>query len=108
VLFTAPHSQLVVMCIVPGGDIGDEVHANVDQFFRVEGGEARFVFNGREERMAHSGDAVLVPMGTRHNVINSSTTETLRLYTIYSPPNHPDGTVHLTRADADAAEKAHA
>jgi mannose-6-phosphate isomerase-like protein (cupin superfamily) len=104
VLFTGPHSQLVVMCLQPGEDIGDEVHPHVDQFFRIEKGQAKFVLNEKEEHMAHAGDAVVVPAGTYHNVINTSKTLKLKLYTIYSPPNHPDGTVHKTKADAVAAE----
>jgi mannose-6-phosphate isomerase-like protein (cupin superfamily) len=104
VLFTAQHSQLVVMCLRPSEEIGNEVHPKVDQFFRIEKGEAKFVFNEKEERTAHEGDAVLVPAGTYHNVVNTSKIEMLKLYTIYSPPNHPDGTVHKTRAEAEAAE----
>lgn len=108
VLFTAEHAQLVVMSLQPGEDIGDEVHPDVDQFFRIERGEARFVFDDKDEYLAHDGDAVVVPAGTRHNVINSSKTAPLKLYTIYSPPNHPDGTVHKTKREAEAAEAAHA
>ena len=104
VLFTGPHAQLVVMCLQPGEDIGDEVHACVDQFFRIEQGQARFLFSENQERLAGEGDAVLVPAGTYHNVTNASKTELLKLYTIYSPPNHPDGTVHETKAEAEAAE----
>lgn len=104
VLFTAQHAQLVVMCLRPGEDIGDEVHSNVDQFFRIEQGEAKFVFNEKEAHMVHDGDAVVVPAGTYHNVVNTSKTALLKLYTIYSPPNHPDGTVHRTKAEAVAAE----
>ena len=104
VLFTGKHSQLVVMCLAPGEDIGDEVHPNVDQFFRLEQWEAKFVFYQKQERPARDGDAVVVPAGTYHNVINTSKTEPLKLYTIYSPPNHPDGTVHKTKAEAEAAE----
>ena len=104
VLFTGKHSQLVVMCLQPGEDIGNEVHADSDQFFRVEAGEAKFVFNGKEEHPAHDGDAVVVPAGTYHNVINTSSTTPLKVYTIYSPPQHPDGTVHKTKAVAQAAE----
>jgi mannose-6-phosphate isomerase-like protein (cupin superfamily) len=107
VLFTAKHAQLVVMCLKPGEEIGDEVHTDVDQFFRVERGEARFVFDGTEERLVHDGDGVVVPAGTHHNVINASKTAQLKLYTIYSPPNHPDGTVHETKAEAEAAEASH-
>ena len=108
VLFTAKHAQLVVMCLQPGEDIGDEVHAGVDQFFRIESGAAKFVFDEKKERLVQAGDAVVVPAGTFHNVVNASKTNQLKLYTIYSPPNHPDGTVHKTKADAEVAEKAHA
>ena len=104
VLFTGPHSQLVVMCLRPGEDIGDEVHAHVDQFFRIEKGEAKFVLNEKEEHRVRDGGAVVVPAGTYHNVINTSKTLELKLYTIYSPPNHPDKTVHKTKADAEVAE----
>lgn len=106
VLFTGKHSQLVVMCLQPGEDIGEEVHDAVDQFFRLEEGNAKFVFNRKEEHVVGNGDAVVVPAGTRHNVINTSSTSALRLYTVYSPPNHPAGTVHKTKADAIAAEHA--
>jgi mannose-6-phosphate isomerase-like protein (cupin superfamily) len=108
VLFTSEHTQLVVMSLQPGEEIGDEVHPDVDQFFRVERGEARFVFDEKEERLVRGGDAVVVPAGTRHNVINASNEEPLKLYTLYSPPNHPDATVHKTRLEAEAAEAAHA
>jgi mannose-6-phosphate isomerase-like protein (cupin superfamily) len=104
VLFTGTQCQLVVMCLQPGEEIGNEVHAAVDQFFRIEKGEAKFVLSGAEEHLVHDGDAVVVPAGTYHNVINTSSTKKLRLYTIYSPPQHPDGTVHKTKADAEAAE----
>jgi mannose-6-phosphate isomerase-like protein (cupin superfamily) len=104
VLFTGKHTQLVVMCLRPGEDIGDEVHPNVDQFFRIEQGEAKFVFNEKKERSVRDGDAVVVPAGTYHNVINTSKTVPLKLYTLYSPPNHPEGTVHKTKAEAQAAE----
>jgi mannose-6-phosphate isomerase-like protein (cupin superfamily) len=104
VLFTAPHSQLVVMCLKPGESIGDEVHPKTDQFFRIEQGEAKFVFNEKDEHTVHDGDAVVVPAGTYHNVVNTSKTALLKLYTIYSPPNHPVGTVHKTKAEAEAAE----
>ena len=98
-LFTAQHAQLVVMCLRPGEDIGDEVHSNVDQFFRIEQGEAKFVFHEKEAHLVHDGDAVVVPAGTYHNVVYTSKTALLKLYTIYSPPNHPDGTVHKTKAE---------
>jgi len=104
VLFTGKYSQLVVMCLQPSEEIGDEVHPDVDQFFRIEQGEAKFVFDGIEEHVVHDGDAVVVPAGAYHNVINTSSTTALKLYTIYTPPNHPDGTVHKTKAEAEAAE----
>ncbi len=107
VLYTGKYAQLVVMCLQPGEEIGNEVHPNVDQFFRIEEGEAKFVFNGKEEHLVHDGEAVIVPAGTFHNVINTSPKEALQLYTIYSPPNHPDGTIHKTKAEAEAAEAAH-
>ena len=106
VLFTGKHTQLVVMCLQKGEEIGNEVHEKVDQFFRIEAGEARFVFNNSEEHIVGAGDAVVVPAGTYHNVINTSKTEPLKLYTLYSPPNHPDGTIHKTKAEAEAAEMA--
>ena len=104
VLFTGKHCQLVVMCLQPGEEIGNEVHPGTDQFFRIEEGEAQFIFNGSEQHTVGNGDAVVVPAGTYHNVINASKTKALKLYTVYSPPNHPDGTVHKTKAEADAAE----
>jgi mannose-6-phosphate isomerase-like protein (cupin superfamily) len=107
VLFTGKYAQLVVMNLLPGEEIGNEVHNTVDQFFRIEEGEAKFVFEGKEEHLVQAGDAVIVPAGTFHNVINTSSKEALKLYTVYSPPNHPDGTVHKTKAEAEAAEAAH-
>lgn len=104
VLFTGKHTQLVVMCLGPGEEIGDEVHQNVDQFFRIEQGEATFVFNEGQEHRVRNGDVVVVPAGTYHNVINRSKTEPLKLYTLYSPPNHPEGTVQKTKAEAEEAE----
>jgi len=105
VLYTGKYAQLVVMSLLPGEEIGNEVHHTVDQFFRIEEGKAKFVFRG-EEHLVKAGDAVIVPAGTFHNVINTSTTEALKLYTLYSPPNHPDGTIHKTKAEAEAAEAA--
>lgn len=103
VLFTGKYAQLVVMSLKPGEEIGNEVHKTVDQFFRIEQGEATFVFGGKGHTVK-DGDAVIVPAGTYHNVLNASKTKKLRLYTIYSPPNHPDKTIHKTKADAEKAE----
>lgn len=105
VMFTGKNAQLVVMCLKTGEEIGNEVHPKVDQFFRVEKGEATFVLNGKERHKVRDGDAAIVPAGTFHNVINTGKGE-LKLYTIYSPPNHPPGTVHRNKAQAEAAEKA--
>ena len=94
------------MCLQRGEEIGDEVHHHVDQFFRIEQGEAKFIFNGKEEHVVRDGDAVILPAGTFHNVINTGRGR-LKLYTIYSPSNHPDGTVHKTKAEADKTEEEH-
>jgi mannose-6-phosphate isomerase-like protein (cupin superfamily) len=105
VLFTGKYCQLVVMCLQAGEEIGNEVHEQVDQFFRIEEGEARFVLNGTEQHVVSAGEAAIVPAGTYHNVINTSATHPLKLYTVYSPPNHPDGTIHKTKAEAELAEE---
>lgn len=105
VLFTAPHSQLVVMSIAPGEDIGMEIHKG-DQFIRVETGTGKAILNGQEHELG-DGSAVVIPAGTEHNIVNMSRSEPLKLYTIYSPPQHADGTVHKTRAEAMAAEHQH-
>lgn len=105
VLYTGSHCQLVVMCLKPQEEIGAEVHDTVDQFFRIEKGEAKIVVGENEEHVVGNGDAIIIPAGTKHNVINTSQSEDLKLYTIYTPPNHPDGTIHQTKADAMAAEK---
>jgi mannose-6-phosphate isomerase-like protein (cupin superfamily) len=105
VLYTGKYSQLVLMCLQPGEEIGNEVHQNVDQFFRLEEGEAKFILNNTEEHLVHNNEAVVIPAGTYHNVINTSKTKQLKMYTVYSPPNHPAGTIHKTKADAVAAEE---
>jgi len=104
VLFTGPHMQLVVMSLGPGEDIGREQHPSLDQFFRVEQGEGAVVFNDTEHHRLHDGDAILVPAGTWHNVMNTSSSLPLKLYTLYAPPNHARGTVHRTKGDAEAGE----
>jgi mannose-6-phosphate isomerase-like protein (cupin superfamily) len=105
VLFTGKYTQLVVMCLQPGEEIGNEVHQKVDQFFRIEEGEATFILGGTEKHQVKNGEAVIVQAGTYHNVINAAKSAKLKLYTLYSPPNHPDRTVHKTKADAVKAEK---
>lgn len=99
VLYTAQHSQLVMMSLNPNEDIGMEVHEIVDQFIRIEEGEGKAILNG-EEHILTSGSAIVVPAGTQHNVINTSPTKKLKLYTVYSPAHHKDGTIHKTKADA--------
>ena len=106
VLYTGPNSQLVVMTLQPGEDIGQERHDTVDQFIRVESGSAVAILDGERHEL-ESDWVVVIPAGTEHNVINTSDDEAVRLYTIYSPPNHPDGTVHRTKAEAEAYELAH-
>lgn len=106
VLFTAKNMQLVVMSLLPSEDIGMETHPKVDQFFRVEEGEGKVVMNGTAQKVK-AGDVFIVPQGTEHNVINTSKTIPMKIYTIYSPPNHPDGKVHKTKKDAMADEHDH-
>lgn len=106
VLFTGPNSQLVVMALKPGEEIGLETHGDVDQFIRVEAGEGKAVMDG-EEYMLEDGSAIVIPAGTEHNVVNISPARALKLYTVYTPPEHPDGTIHKTKAEADAYEREH-
>lgn len=105
VLYTGKHTQLVVMNLKPGEDIGREVHDTVDQFFRVDQGEGEVFINGETTNISN-GFAVIVPAGSEHNITNTGETD-LRLYTLYSPPNHPDGTIHKTRDEAMAEEEHH-
>ena len=106
VLFTAPGIQLVLMTIGVGDEIGLETHDDVDQFIRVESGEGKAILDGREHPL-EDGSAVVIPRGTRHNIVNVSKSEPLKLYSLYTPPEHPDGTVHRTKAEADAYEHEH-
>lgn len=105
VLYTGKYMQLVVMALEPGEEIGVEVHDGVDQFFRVEEGMAKFVVNG-EEAEVRAEEVYIVPSGSEHNVVNVGE-GVLKLYTIYAPPNHPDGTTHKDKAEADAYEAEH-
>lgn len=106
VLFTGPHSQLVVMSLKPGEDIGRETHPNTDQFIRIEEGTGKAII-GEDEYELADGSAVVIPAGAEHNVINTSQNEDLKLYTVYTPPEHPDGTIHKTKAEAEAYEREH-
>ncbi len=104
VLYTAPHCQLVVMSLKPGEDIGKEIH-RVDQFIRIEVGDGEVVMGGDNSRI-HAESAFVVPSGTEHNVRNTGSGD-MKLYSIYSPPQHRDGTVHATKADAERDEGDH-
>ena len=103
VLYTAKHLQLVLMTLPPGEQIGEEIHADRDQFFRVEQGEGEIWIDGAATRVK-DGMAMIVPAGARHNV-KCTGREPLKLYTLYGPPEHVDGTVHATRLAAQAAEE---
>lgn len=105
VLYTDKNVQLVVMSLLPGEEIGMEVH-HLDQFIRVESGEGKAILDGVEHAIG-DGVAIVVPQGTNHNIINTSSEKMLKLYTLYCPPNHKDGTVHKTKADAEADEGEH-
>jgi len=101
VLYTGKHSQLVLMSLKPGEEIGMETHPDNDQFFRFEKGEGKCVIDGNEYALK-DGMAIIIPAGAEHNVINTSATEELKMYTIYSPAHHKDGVVRHTKAEAEA------
>jgi mannose-6-phosphate isomerase-like protein (cupin superfamily) len=100
VLFTGKHTQLVLMTLIPGQDIGLETHEGHDQFIRIEAGTGEVVMDGRVEPIS-DGSAIVIPAGAEHNVTNTSADEPLKLYTLYSPPEHPDGTVEHEKPDND-------
>ncbi|HVV38909.1 MAG TPA: cupin domain-containing protein [Candidatus Paceibacterota bacterium] len=102
VLYTDKNVQLVVMSLLPGEDIGEEVH-HLDQFIRIESGSGKAVLNGEEHEIT-DGSVVVIPQGTRHNIINNPGAS-MKLYTLYAPPDHKDGTIHKTKADAQADKK---
>jgi mannose-6-phosphate isomerase-like protein (cupin superfamily) len=104
VLYTSKHSQLVLMSLAPNEDIGMEVHEDNDQFFRIEKGQGKCIIDGNEYKL-EDGSAVVVPAGSEHNVVNTSATERLSLYTIYSPAHHKDGVLHATKAKAEADDE---
>lgn len=111
VVFTGEHTQLTVMRLAPGEDIGRESHPDRDQFLRIEQGQARVELGGAEDAIDETHDveddwAVIVPAGVWHNVVNTGSSD-VKLYSLYSPPEHPPNTVHETKADAEAAEHAH-
>jgi mannose-6-phosphate isomerase-like protein (cupin superfamily) len=109
VVFTGRHTQLTLMRLAPGEDIGREAHPHLDQFLRIERGTGRVELGTIEGRVDETHDvaddwAIIVPAGVWHNVVNTGTDD-LKLYSLYSPPEHPDGTVHVTKQDAEAAER---
>jgi mannose-6-phosphate isomerase-like protein (cupin superfamily) len=101
VLYTGGHSQLVLMSLQPKEDIGLEIHKDNDQFFRIEKGKGKCIIDGNEYDI-EDGSAIVVPAGAKHNIINISATEALKLYTIYSPAHHKDGVVRATKKAAEA------
>lgn len=103
VLYTDERLQLVVMHLLPSQDIGEEVH-ELDQFLRIESGEGLVILDGEERRIA-DGTAIVIPKGVRHNVINTNQDAPLKLYSIYTPPQHIEGTVHTTKEEAEASEE---
>lgn len=103
VLYTGAHLQLVLMTLQPGEEIGEETHDDRDQFFRIEEGEGEVVIDGTRHEV-EDDFGIVVPAGARHNVVNTGS-EPLRLYTLYGPPEHRDGVVHSTKAEADASDE---
>jgi mannose-6-phosphate isomerase-like protein (cupin superfamily) len=103
VLYTGPHMQLVLMSLNPGEEIGEEIHDSTDQFFRVEEGKGEVSIDGRRTQI-ESDDAIVIPAGARHNIRNIGD-KPLKLYTLYAPPQHEDGTVHRTKQDAERLEE---
>lgn len=101
VLYTGEESQLVLMSLLPGEEIGSEVHPDNDQFFRFEAGEGKVIINETEYSVT-DGDAIVIPKGSQHNVINTSSSTALKMYTIYSPAHHKDGVIRATKAEAEA------
>jgi mannose-6-phosphate isomerase-like protein (cupin superfamily) len=106
VLYTTQHCQLVVMSLKPNEDIGVEVHEIVDQFIRIEKGEGKAILNGEEHSLS-DGSVIIVPAGVEHNIMNTSSENELKLYTLYSPPHHKDKTVHKTKEEANADTEDH-
>jgi len=104
VLYTSKHSQLVLMSLAPNEEIGMEVHKDNDQFFRIEKGQGKVIIDGNEYAVS-DGAAVVVPAGAQHNIVNVSATESLKLYTIYSPAHHKDGIVMPTKAEAEVSDE---
>lgn len=101
VLSTHQHTQLVVMSLLPGEDIGEEIHETTDQFIRVEDGEGKAIIDG-EEHAIKSDWAIIIPAGSKHNLINTSTDKKMKLYTLYSPAHHKTDCIHQTKEEAES------
>lgn len=106
VLYTGQHTQLVVMSLLPDEDIGVEVHEIVDQFIRVEEGEGKAILDG-EEHILSNGSAIIIPAGTKHNILNTSSEKKMKLYTLYSPAHHKNDTIHKTKEEASQDKEDH-
>ncbi len=104
VLYTSAHSQLVLMSLLPKEEIGEEIHSDNDQFFRFESGRGKCIIDGNEYEVK-DGDAIIVPAGAKHNVINIDEINDLKMYTIYSPAHHKDGIIRVTKKDAETNEE---
>lgn len=104
VLYTSVHSQLVLMSLKPNEEIGEEVHKENDQFFRFESGRGKCIIDGNEYEV-NDGDVIIVPAGSKHNVINLDTIKELKMYTLYSPPHHKDGIIHVTKKEAEESKE---
>jgi len=100
VLYTSKHLQVVLMSLKPGEEIGEETHNNIDQFFRFEGGRGKCIIDGNKYDV-ENGDVIVVPAGSKHNVINTDAVKGLKMYTIYAPPNHKDALINATKKDAE-------
>ncbi len=100
VLYTSKHLQVVLMSLKPGEEIGEETHPSIDQFFRFEGGRGKCIIDGNEYRV-DNGDVIVVPAGSKHNVINTDAVKGLKMYTIYAPPDHKDALINATKKDAE-------
>ena len=105
VIYTGKNIQLVLMSLKPGEDIGEEIHEEVDQFFRFESGYGKCVIDGHDYRVKE-GDVIVVPAGAKHNIINNDNEEELKIYTIYAPPHHQDGIVRRTKQEAEEKKEA--
>jgi mannose-6-phosphate isomerase-like protein (cupin superfamily) len=103
VIYSAKHLQVVLMSLKPGEEIGLETHKSTDQFFRFEGGQGKCIIDGNEYKV-ENGDAIVIPAGSKHNVINTDSVKGLKMYTIYAPPHHKDGLINATKKDAETSD----